>query len=84
MKLLHPPPPHTDAANSFFNPLNLSDYHLISPYNITPESHFKVMRIKEMVTGAWTFWFANKFSSSAPQEMYKEQYGEYACWSYGS
>ena len=47
-----PPPPHTDAANSFFNPLNLSDYHVISPYNITPESHFKVMRIKEMVTGA--------------------------------
>ena len=27
-----------------------SDYHLISPYNINPESHIKVMRIKEMVT----------------------------------
>ena len=27
-----------------------SDSHLISPYNITPESHFKVMRIKEMIT----------------------------------
>ena len=27
-----------------------SDYHLISPYHINPESHIKVMRIKEMVT----------------------------------
>ena len=27
-----------------------SDYHLTSPYNINPESHIKVMRIKEMVT----------------------------------
>ena len=27
-----------------------SDEHLISPYNITPESHIKVMRIKEMTT----------------------------------
>ena len=27
-----------------------SDEHLISPYNITPESHIKVMRIKEMIT----------------------------------
>ena len=30
------------------NPLTpKSDQHLISPYNITPESHIKVMRIKE-------------------------------------
>ena len=27
-----------------------SDQHLISPYNITPESHFEVMRINEMIT----------------------------------
>ena len=27
-----------------------SDYHLISLYNITPESNIKVMRIKEMIT----------------------------------
>ena len=27
-----------------------SDQHLISPYNIIPESHIKVMRIKEMIT----------------------------------
>ena len=33
------------------NPLTLkTDQHLISPYNITPESHIKVMRIKEMIT----------------------------------
>ena len=27
-----------------------SDNHLISPYNITPESHINVTRIKEMIT----------------------------------
>ena len=33
------------------NPLTLkSDQHLISPYNITLESHVKVMRITEMIT----------------------------------
>ena len=32
------------------NPLTLkSDQHLISPYNITPESRIKVMRINEMI-----------------------------------
>ena len=32
-----------------FNPLTLkSDQHLISPYNITPESYINVTRIKEM------------------------------------
>ena len=25
------------------------DQHLISPYNITPESHIKTMRVKEMI-----------------------------------
>ena len=29
--------------------------HLISPYNISSESHIKVMRIKEMVTREGTF-----------------------------
>ena len=34
-----------------FNPLTLkSDQQLISPYNMTPESSIKVMRIKEMIT----------------------------------
>ena len=27
-----------------------SDKHIISPYNITTESHINVMRIKEMIT----------------------------------
>ena len=27
-----------------------SDQHLVSPYNITPESNMKVTRIKEMIT----------------------------------
>ena len=35
----------------FINPLTLvGNQHLISPYNITAESHIKVMRIKEMIT----------------------------------
>ena len=33
------------------NPLTLkTDQHLISPYNISPESHIKVMKIKKMIT----------------------------------
>ena len=27
-----------------------SDWHLIPPHDIIPESHIKVMRIKEMIT----------------------------------
>ena len=39
-----------------FNPLNpKSDQHQISPNNITPESHIKVMRIKEMITNGRSF-----------------------------
>ena len=50
-----------------FNPFTLkSDKHLISPYNITPESHIKVMRIKEMITIKRSSWLLNKFSLSAP------------------
>ena len=51
----------------FFNPLNpKSNQNLISPYNITPESQMKVLRIKLMVTREGIFWLANKFSLSAP------------------
>ena len=61
------------------NPLNpMSDEHLISPYIIMLESNIKVMRIKEVVTREGTFWLANKFSLSAPYEMYREQCGENA------
>ena len=39
-----------------FNPLNpWSDQHLISHYKITPESHIKVMRIKEMIINERSF-----------------------------
>ena len=49
------------------NPLNpKSNQHLISPYNITPESHIKVMRTKEMITNQRSFWLVNKFSLLAP------------------
>ena len=38
------------ASVWLFNPLTLkSDQHLISPYNITPESNIKVMKIKEVI-----------------------------------
>ena len=33
-----------------------SDNYGISPYNITPESHVKIMRIKEMITNERSFW----------------------------
>ena len=59
------------------NPLTLkSDQHLITPYKIIPESHIRVMRIKEMITST-----SIKFSLSASQEMYREKYGEctYQC-----
>ena len=36
-----------------FNPLTpKSDKHLISPSNITTESHINVMKIKEMITNS--------------------------------
>ena len=46
----------TTKPQAEVNPLNPeSDQHLISPYNITPESHIKVVRIKEMITREETF-----------------------------
>ena len=40
------------------NPLTpKSDKHLLSPHNITPESHAKVMRIKEKITNWGSSWF---------------------------
>ena len=38
-------------SSNLIYPLNAkSDEHLISPYNITPKSNTKVMRMKEMIT----------------------------------
>ena len=48
----------------------------ISPYNITCESHIKVMRIKEMITNLGSPWLLNKFSLSVAKEMYGEQWEE--------
>ena len=45
---------------------NKGDLHLNSPYSITPESHIKVMRIKEVITNFRNSWLLNKFSLSAP------------------
>ena len=67
--------------NIFISPFKpKSDQRQISPYNIILESHVKVMRIKEMITNERSFWLVNKFSLSAPLEMYREQYGEYTYW----
>ena len=39
------------TSPSSFNPLtHKSDWHLISPYHITPESNIKVRRIKKLIT----------------------------------
>ena len=48
------------------------DWHLISPYHITPESNIKVRRIKEMITCEKSSRLFNKFSFSAPKEMFRE------------
>ena len=53
-----------------------SDQHLISPYNITPESHIKVMRMKEMITNLRSSQKLKKFLLLAPWE----QYEEYTYW----
>ena len=50
-----------------------SDKHLISPYNITPESNMKVVRVEEMITNGSSSWLWEKFSLSASLEMYREQ-----------
>ena len=46
----------SDEITQFIiNPLTVKSYwHLISPYNITPESNIKVVRIREMITNRRT------------------------------
>ena len=44
----------------YVNPLTpKSDQHLISPYNITPDSGIKVMRVKEMISYRRCSWLLN-------------------------
>ena len=50
-----------------------SDQYSISPYIITPESYIQVTRIKKMIINQRSSWLLNKFSFSAPKEMYREQ-----------
>ena len=47
-----------------------SDWHLISPYHITPELNIKVRRIKELITNIRSSQLLDKFSVS---EMFREQ-----------
>ena len=54
-------------SNNFLNLLTpKSDWQLISPYHITPESNIKVRRIKEMITYELSSWLLDKFSLSSP------------------
>ena len=53
------------------------DVYLISPFKIPPESHIEVIRISKMITNWNSFWSLNKFSLSASEETYRDQYGEY-------
>ena len=67
------------VIGTYYNPLTpKSDQYPISPDNFTPESDIKVMRIKEMITNERNPGLYNKFSLSAPQETYREEYREIA------
>ena len=57
-----------------------SDWYLISPFKITPKSNINIKKNQENDHKQINSWLFNKFSLSAPQEMYREQYGEYAHW----
>ena len=52
----------------------LKDAQQYCSYSDNAQSNIKVMRKMEMKPGLF-----NKFSSPVPREMYREQYGEYAC-----
>ena len=46
--------------------LRVTSLHLISLYNIIPESHIKVMRIKEMITNKEALRALNHFTNTSP------------------
>ena len=45
-----------------------------------PGINVEVTRVTEMITDHTNSHLFYKFSLSEPQEMYREQYGEYAYW----
>lgn len=49
-------------------------------FYITSESHSKVMRLMEMIISKGSSSLSNKLSLSALEEIYKEEYREYAYW----
>ena len=55
-----------------------SDKHFICSYSIIPKLHFKVTRIKEMISNFRRSWFLKKLSLSAPYEMHRERYKDWA------
>ena len=64
-----------------FNPLTpKSDLHLISSYNITPEAHMKVTRIKEMISSLKKLLIFKQVLLVSKLKMCREQFGEYAYW----
>ena len=73
--------PKKEEQHTILNPLTpKSDQHLISPYNITPESHIKVMRIRETIINLRGSWLLNTFSLKAPYRMSWKQKGENGSW----
>ena len=46
----------SDFETSSYSLTPTCDQHLISPNSITPESHIKVMRIKETISNSRSSW----------------------------
>ena len=65
--------------NSIDSLTHKSDWHLISPYNITPKSHVQVARIKEVMRTlrSSSLRLFNYSFLWAPKDVYREQFGEY-------
>ena len=62
---------------SFNRLIPQSDLQQISPYNITPESHINVTRIREMITKRLLIGI-HILLVSAIGNREREQYGEYS------
>ena len=71
---------YDNANHCIFIDTPKSDQHLISSYNISPESNTKVTRIMKMIKKHGSFWLLGTISLPAPWEMYRKQYEKYAYW----